>query len=181
MPRVGLVRAHAPLRAELEVIVDGVAKRLGDLRHGIPLEGDHIAEADHVPVEDAHALVELDDSRVTLVLHTGLNPAAGSRQRGGSLAGPGPSTSRPPCADGVYGRWRRRHSGPLSRASLCPRTDQPPGPGAAIRCHARRYWRGRGPRRFRAGYPAVSLSLRKSSGGSARDRLSGPGAHHKAA
>ena len=53
LPGEGLVRALAPLGAELQVVVDRVAERLDDLRGGIRLEGDDVAEADHAPEEDA--------------------------------------------------------------------------------------------------------------------------------
>jgi hypothetical protein len=68
LPGIGLLRALAALRAELQVVIDGVVERLDDLGDGIPLEGNRVAEADHVPEEGARILVELDNSCIALVL-----------------------------------------------------------------------------------------------------------------
>ena len=52
MPGERFLRALAALRAKFQVVIDGVVERLDHLRDGIPLEGDPVAEADHMPEED---------------------------------------------------------------------------------------------------------------------------------
>ena len=70
LPGIGLFRTLAALGAEFQIIVNGVTERLNNFANRVPLERYDVTKPDHATGKNLRFLIELDDSSVSLVLHT---------------------------------------------------------------------------------------------------------------
>src|SRR5437870_689924 len=75
------LRLLASLRAESQVVLDGIAECLLQLRDGGTLKRNHIPSVDDFAVENSGLVVVLDPPNVTLVFHHGVTPASVRNRR----------------------------------------------------------------------------------------------------
>src|SRR5437899_212536 len=75
------LRVLPSLRAESQIVLDGIPECLFQLRYRGALEGNDIPSVDDFAVEDSGLVIVLDTSNVSLVFHHGVTPASVENRR----------------------------------------------------------------------------------------------------